>query len=74
VAEGGGARVVVRDGTGEVIFSGTMAFGETRTFQVSPPVRVQTTDGSLTASVDGEDRGSLGTTGEPAQDIFTVTR
>ena len=74
VAEGGGARVVVRDGTGAVIFSGTMAFGETRSFQVSPPVRVQTSDGSLTASVDGEDRGSLGATGEPAQDIFTVTR
>ncbi len=73
VAEGGGARVVVRDGTGAVVFSGNLAFGETRTFQVSPPVRVQTSDGSLTATVDGEDRGSLGTTGEPAQDIFTVT-
>ncbi len=74
VAEGGGARVVVRDGTGAVVFSGNLAFGETRTFQVSPPVRVQTSDGSLTADVDGEDRGSLGATGEPAQDVFTVTQ
>jgi hypothetical protein len=73
VAEGGGARVVVRDGTGAVVFSGNLAFGETRTFQVSPPVRVQTSDGSLTANVDGQDRGTLGATGEPAQDIFTVT-
>ena len=74
VAEGGGARVVIRDGTGAVVFSGNLAFGETRTFQVSPPVRVQTSDGSLTADVDGEDRGSLGATGEPAQGVFTVTR
>ena len=74
VAEGGGARVVVRDGTGAVVFSGNLAFGETRTFQVSPPVRVQTSDGSLTADVAGEDRGSLGATGEPAQDVFTVTQ
>ena len=73
VAEGGGARVRVRDGSGAVVFDGTMAFGETRTVEVSPPVRVQSTDGSLTVSVDGEDHGSLGATGEPAQNMFTVT-
>ena len=74
VAEGGGARVVVRDGTGAVVFSGNLAFGETRTFQVSPPVRVQSSDGSLTAAVDGADQGNLGATGEPAQDVFTVSQ
>jgi len=72
-AEGGGARVRVRDASGGVVFDGTLAFGETRTLEVSPPVRVQSTDGSLTVSVDGEDHGSLGATGETAQNMFTVT-
>ncbi|QBR91451.1 helix-turn-helix domain-containing protein [Nocardioides euryhalodurans] len=72
-AEGGGAQVVLRDGTGTVVFDGGLAFGESRTFQVSPPVRIQTSDGSLTATVDGEERGALGVTGERATDIFTVT-
>ncbi len=30
-AAGGGARVVVRDGTGKVVFTGNLAFGETKT-------------------------------------------
>lgn len=72
-ASGGGARVVVRDGSGKVVFTGTLAFGESRTLQVSPPVRVQSTDGSLTATVAGEQRGALGATGQPAQNTFTVT-
>lgn len=71
-AAGGGARVVVRDGAGEVIFTGDLAFGESKTLEIAPPVRVQTSDGSLVASVDGEDRGALGTTGQPAQSSFIV--
>ncbi len=70
-AAGGGARVVVRDGTGKVKFTGSLAFGQTRTLQVSPPVRVQSTDGSLEVSVDGIDHGAMGKTGQPAQDVFT---
>jgi cytoskeleton protein RodZ len=69
-AAGGGAHVVVRDGTGKVVFTGSLAFGQSRTLQVSPPVRIQTTDGSLEVSVDGESRGALGKTGQPAQDVF----
>jgi hypothetical protein len=71
-AEGGGARVVVRDGTGAVAFVGNLAFGESKLLEVSPPVRVQTTDGSLTATVDGQEQGALGATGEPAQNTFTA--
>ena len=67
-AAGGGAHVVVRDGSGKVVFTGSLAFGQSRTLQVSPPVRIQTTDGSLEVSVDGESRGAIGTTGQPAQD------
>ncbi len=71
-AAGGGARVVVRDGTGAVVFVGNIAFGESKLLDVSPPVRVQTTDGSLTATVDGQEHGALGKTGEPAQNTFTA--
>jgi hypothetical protein len=71
-AAGGGARVVVRDGTGTVVFVGNIAFGESKLLDVSPPVRVQTTDGSLTATVDGQEHGELGKTGEPAQNTFSA--
>jgi Helix-turn-helix domain len=71
-AEGGGARVVVRDGTGTVAFVGNLSFGESKLLEVSPPVRVQTTDGSLTATIDGQEQGALGATGEPAQNTFAA--
>jgi cytoskeletal protein RodZ len=71
-AAGGGAHVVVRDGTGKVVFTGSLAFGQSRTLQVSPPVRIQTTDGSLKVSVDGQDHGAIGRTGQPAQDVYTA--
>ncbi|MXG90612.1 RodZ domain-containing protein [Nocardioides flavescens] len=71
-AAGGGARVVVRDGTGKVVFTGSLAFGQARTLQVSPPVRVQSSDGSTEITVDGQEHGALGQTGKPAQDVFTV--
>jgi hypothetical protein len=71
-AAGGGARVILRDGTGKVIFHGPLSFGQTRSFRVSPPVRVQTTDGSLTVTVNGQDKGALGATGRPASNTFVV--
>jgi hypothetical protein len=69
-AAGGGAHVVVRDGTGKVVFTGGLAFGQSRTLQVAAPVRVQTSDGSLEVTVDGVSHGALGRTGQPAQDLF----
>ena len=71
-AAGGGAHVVVRDGGGTIVFTGDLAFGETKTFQAAPPVRVQSSDGSATVSVDGGKTAALGTTGEQAQRTFTV--
>jgi hypothetical protein len=71
-AAGGGARVLVRDATGELVFGGTLTFGETRKFQAVPPVRVQSSDGSVEIGIDGEPRGALGATGERAQNTFTV--
>jgi hypothetical protein len=35
-------------------------------------VRVQSSDGSLVITVDGQDEGALGADGQPAQDTFTV--
>jgi hypothetical protein len=72
-AAGGGAQVLLRDGANKVVYKGPLAFGESRTFQVAPPVRVQTSDGSLEVNVDGADLGALGSTGQPAQDIFPVS-
>ena len=71
-AAGGGARVVVRDGTGKVVFTGNLTFGESKTVEAAPPVRVQSSDGSLEIGIAGEARGALGATGEPAQNTFTL--
>ena len=58
-AVGGGAHIVVRDGNGQVAFTGNLAFGESRTLKgVAPPVRVQSSDGSLVVELDGEDQGA----------------
>jgi hypothetical protein len=71
-AAGGGARVVVRDATGKVVFTGNLTFGETKKVEAAPPVRVQSSDGSLEIGIAGEPRGALGATGEPAQNTFTL--
>lgn len=71
-AAGGGAHVVVRDGGGRVVFKDSIAFGATQALEVSPPVRVQSSDGSLEVTVDGREHGALGETGQTAQDVFTA--
>jgi hypothetical protein len=63
-APGGGAQVVLRDAAGDIVFDGNLAFGqETADLEVVPPVRIWTSDGSVTASVNGEDAAPLGETG-----------
>jgi len=71
-AAGGGAHVVVRGGDGDVVFSGNLAFGQTKTLKVSPPLRVQTSDGSVEVAIDGGDAEAVGATGEQAQRTFTL--
>jgi hypothetical protein len=73
-AASGGAHVVVRDGAGEIVFNGDLAFGETKTVQAAPPVRVQSSDGALELTVDGEARGPLGADGQPAQNTFAAAQ
>lgn len=73
-AAGGGAKVVVRDGANRIVFTGSLTFGQVRTIKdVSQPVRVQSSDGSLLVSIAGEDRGPLGRTGQPAQNTFVAS-
>ena len=71
-AAGGGAHVVVRDGAGEVVFNGDLPYGKQKVLKASPPVRVQSSDGALRVTVDGQDRGPLGASGQPAQNTFAA--
>jgi cytoskeleton protein RodZ len=71
-AAGGGADVVVRDGSGDVVFSGSLAFGQSKKLQVSPPIRIQSSDGSTTVSVDGGKATAVGETGAAAQQTYTA--
>ncbi|WP_406033678.1 helix-turn-helix domain-containing protein [Nocardioides sp. NBC_00163] len=71
-AAGGGAHVVVRDSRGKVVFSGDLAFGESKSLQVTPPLRVQTSDGSLKVAVGDGKAKALGKTGEAAQRTYTA--
>ena len=73
-AAGGGARVVVRSGTGAVVFSGELSFGQQHQLQVSPPVRIQSTDGAVRVQVAGQDRGRIGAAGSPATASYVVRR
>ncbi|MFC7496310.1 MULTISPECIES: helix-turn-helix domain-containing protein [unclassified Nocardioides] len=68
----GGTHVVVLDGAGEQVFNGDLAFGEKKSFKAAPPVRIQASDGGLQVSIDGQDRGPLGSEGQPAQNTFAA--
>lgn len=65
-AAGSGAHVVVTDASGNVVFNGDLAFGASKTIQAAPPVKVQSSDGSLTVAVSGGQASAIGTTGTPA--------
>jgi hypothetical protein len=69
-ATAGGARVVVRDGTGKVVFSGDLAYGQRHTLQAATPVDVQSSDGGLRVTVDGQDRGRMGSVGRPTRESY----
>ncbi len=71
-AAGGGARVVVRDADGEIVYDGQLSFGQSVSLEAAPPVRISTTDGSLEVSINGQDEGPLGATGQQGQDTYVV--
>jgi hypothetical protein len=73
-ATDGGAHVVVRDGTGKVVFSGDLAYGQRHTLQAATPVSVQSSDGGLRVRVDGQARGRMGSAGHPARQSYSGRR
>ncbi len=71
-AAGGGARIVVRDGNGRIVFKGNLAVGDSKRVQAVPPVRIESSDGATTVKVGGKERGPLGDAGEAIQRSFTA--
>ena len=66
-----GSKVVVRNGSGEVVWAGEIVLGEKRTIKAVPPVTVKAKDaGALEARVNGKDKGSLGDLGQPGRRTF----
>jgi len=60
----GGAKVIVHDATGRTVLNGPLAFGQTANLKAVAPVKVWTSDGSVTASIAGKPAQALGKTGE----------
>jgi len=71
-AAGGGAHVLVRNGSGKVIYNGDLAYGASKSFRVSQPVRVQSSDGSLRVSINGQPGVAMGKTGQSSQRTYPV--
>ena len=71
-AASGGARVVVRDGAGEIVFKGNLAVGQTRELKASPPVRVHATDGAVTVSLAGGEARPVGEPGVAGQGTYVA--
>ena len=64
--------VVVRDGNGEIVFSGDLLLGQNKRLEVQPPVKIKTSDGGATeAKVAGVDQGTLGQLGVRARATFS---
>lgn len=66
----GGAHVVVRDGSGEIVFKGNLAVGDVKELDAAPPVRVQTTDGAVTVALDGQAAKPIGESGVAGQGTY----
>ena len=68
----GGAHVVVRDGAGVIVFKGNLAVGDVQEIDAAPPVRVQTSDGAVTVSLDGKPATSIGEPGVAGQGTYVA--
>ncbi|GAB3862833.1 hypothetical protein GCM10028801_29160 [Nocardioides maradonensis] len=69
-AAGGGAKLIVRDANGRIVLDGPLAYGQTANLSVVPPVRIWSSDGSVTVSIAGKPAKALGSTGEQASGTF----
>ncbi len=68
----GGARVVVRDSSGEEVYAGNLAVGQSQEVKASPPVRVMSTDGAVTVSLAGGAARAVGEPGVAGQGTFVA--
>ncbi len=67
----GATRVVVRDGSGQVVFRGRLEPGQHRRLEAVPPVRVRASDGAaVSVSVHGRARGVVGAQDGPGRRTF----
>jgi cytoskeleton protein RodZ len=65
------SHVVVRDGSGKIIFAGLLVLGENKPLVAAPPVHVSAANaGAIEVRVGGSDRGSLGELGQPGRRTF----
>ena len=71
-APSGGAHVNVRDASGEIVFKGNLAVGQSQELKASPPVRVDSTDGAVTVSLAGGEARALGEPGVAGQGTFVA--
>jgi hypothetical protein len=71
-APAGGAHVVVRDGSGEIVFKGNLAVGDAKQLDAAPPVRVQSTDGAVTVGLSGQEARPVGEPGVAGQGTYVV--
>jgi cytoskeleton protein RodZ len=69
------SNVVVRDGSGKIIYAGLVVLGENKPLKATPPVHVSATNaGAIEVRVGGRDRGSLGELGQPGRRTFRPAR
>lgn len=74
-AAGGGATLNVRDADGKIVFEGNLAFGQSSELKVVAPIRIYSTDGSVTYSVGGGEAKALGETGvEVTKTVIAPTK
>ena len=71
-APAGGARVVVRDGAGEIVWRGSLTAGGTHSLKASPPLRVSSTYGAVTVAVAGAQARPVGEPGIAGQGTFVA--
>jgi hypothetical protein len=65
------SHVLVRDGSGKVVYTGLLALGETKSLAVTPPVHVSARNaGAVDVHLAGKDRGPVGTLGQHGHRTF----
>lgn len=73
-AAGGGATLNVRDAAGKIVFEGNLAFGQTTELKVVAPIRIYSTDGSVTYAVGAGKAKALGDTGSEVNKTVVVPK